>query len=227
MLRAALALFIIITKSTARYCAIDADLAPLETLSQLIDHATNTGVINSTWTNNKTLKKAVHIDRHVRKTSYLCSLLLILARDVAQNPGPRSLKYPRGICNKAVKWGHDAVQCDNCDHWYHVPCMNMNPEVYEAVAEHSSLTWICCNCGLPSFSSSFFSTTPVNVANSFSSLDSSIDLTSSPLIGGDSPKCPLHTSTPRGKGKPPRTKDRTVKPLRLLNINFQSSSNKI
>ena len=75
-------------------------------------------------------------------------------------------------------------------------------------------------------SPSFFSTTPINVANSFSSLDSSIDLTSSPLIGGDSPKCPLHTSTPKGKGKPPRTEDRAVKPLRLLSINFQSSRNK-
>ena len=117
------------------------------------------------------------------------------------------------------------MHCDDCDHWYPVPCMNMNPEVYKAVAEHSSLTWICCNCGLPSFS--FFSTTPINVGNSFASLDSSIDLTSSPLIGGDSPKCPLHIFTPKGKGKPPRTKDGTVEPLRLLNINFQSYRNKI
>ena len=59
--------------------------------------------------------------------------------DAAQNPGPISLKYPCGICNKAVKWIHDAVQCDDCDHWYHMPCMNMKPEVYKAVDEHSSL----------------------------------------------------------------------------------------
>ena len=57
----------------------------------------------------------------------------------------------------------------------------------------------------------------------FSSLDSSLDLTSSPLIGGDS----LHTSTHKSKGKLPRTKERTGKQLRLLNINFQSSRNKI
>ena len=60
------------------------------------------------------------------------------------------------------------------------------------------------------------------------SLDSSINLTSSPQIRGDSPKCPLHTSTHEVKGKPPRTKGKTVKPLlKLLNISFQSSRNKI
>ena len=58
-------------------------------------------------------------------------------------------------------------------------------------------------------------------------MDSSINLTLSPQIGGDSPNCPLHTSTPKGDGKPPRTKDKTVKPPRLLNINFKSSKNQI
>ena len=94
-----------------------------------------------------------------------------------------------------------------------------------AVAEHNSLTWICCNCGHPHSSALHQS---MLLILSRGSLNSSINLTSSPQIRGDSPKCPLHTSTPEGKGKPPRTKDKTVKPLlKLLNINFQSSRNKI
>ena len=35
---------------------------------------------------------------------YLCSLLLTLSYGPEPNPGPRPIKFPCAVCNKAVKW---------------------------------------------------------------------------------------------------------------------------
>jgi hypothetical protein len=35
------------------------------------------------------------------------------------NPGPRSIKYPCGSCNKACRWNQKSVACDKCDQWFH------------------------------------------------------------------------------------------------------------
>ena len=89
-------------------------------------------------------RQCISIDMTVRKTSCLCSLLLILAH----------WSIHAGSVIKL--WSGAMMPCSDhdCDHWYHVPCMNMTPEVYKAVAEHSSLTWICCNCSTCSSSKS-------------------------------------------------------------------------
>ena len=46
---------------------------------------------------------------------YLSSLLLCLSSDIEVNPGPYTPKYPCNICEKAAKWGQQAIQCDGCD----------------------------------------------------------------------------------------------------------------
>ena len=79
---------------------------------------------------------------------------LILCGDIASNPGPK-FQHPCGLCSKAVRSNQRAVQCDSCDVWYHVKCMQMSTHVYEALA-NSSCIWECVVCGLPNFSSSLF-----------------------------------------------------------------------
>ena len=43
-------------------------------------------------------------------------LLLLLCGDNELNPGP--VKYPCGVCQKAVKNNGKAICCDECDIWF-------------------------------------------------------------------------------------------------------------
>ena len=97
--------------------------------------------------------------------------ILMLCGDININPGPRNVKYPCQVCDKAVKWKTRALACDNCSKWYHVDCLRMNSNVYEALA-NTSLEWICYHCGFPNFSSSLFAETFAESSNSYSILSS-------------------------------------------------------
>ena len=141
--------------------------------------------------------------------------LLFLAGDLELNPGPRD---PCGVCNKQVKWTHKAVACDNCNIWYHKSCMVMNSKIYDAL---SNISWYCCACGLPSFSSSFFE----NSTSSSSSLDNSNRF--EPLSDNFKFR-PKSCSTPNSKFSHSKLKP-NCKPrseLKCLVANFQSISNK-
>ena len=35
---------------------------------------------------------------------------------------------------------------------------------YHILQTHSNITWLCCQCGMPSFSSSLFNTTPIDLS---------------------------------------------------------------
>ena len=115
--------------------------------------------------------------------------------DVSLNPGP-SVKHPCGMCTKPVKSNQKADQCDYCDRWHHTRCCNINNLVYEALA-NSSCMWICCDCGLPSFSS-FGSSSETLTSNYFSPLD---DITSATRFSSFNTTAndgqPLASSTPR------------------------------
>ena len=61
-------------------------------------------------------------DTHIRpgrSSSLIASFLLSLAGDIELNPGPSKPKHPCLIGIKAVRWKQKAVQCDQCDGWYH------------------------------------------------------------------------------------------------------------
>ena len=79
--------------------------------------------------------------------------LLLLCGDIDLNPGPL-WKYPCGVCNKPVRSNQNSLQCDYCELWFHSRCC-VNDYIYVSLA-NSSCLWICCDCGLPSFSSSLF-----------------------------------------------------------------------
>eukprot|EP00795_Rhopilema_esculentum_P017669 gene17669-9320_t len=61
-------------------------------------------------------------------------IMLMLCDDVDMNPGPRKLRYPFQVCEKAVKWGQRAIACENCSGWFHPDCLKMGSKVYEAQA---------------------------------------------------------------------------------------------
>ena len=67
---------------------------------------------------------------------HLLLSLLLLSGDVKLNPGPQ-FKYPCGNCGKLVKANQRGIQCDSCNLWYHIHCMQMCSEVYQGL-EHSS-----------------------------------------------------------------------------------------
>ena len=89
----------------------------------------------------------------MRTLTYITMLLIINSADVESNPGPRKLKYPCQICEKAVTWKQRGFACDDCQQWYHADCMHMSTPVYEAL---NNVSWHCDRCGMPNFFTSLF-----------------------------------------------------------------------
>ena len=152
------------------------------------------------------------------RSSWLVALFLITSGDVECNPGPYKPKYPCQICSKAVKWGQKGIQCDQCDGWYQADCIHMSTCIYEA--QRPDVSWICCTCGLPNFSSTLFQTSLMShLTNSYASLDTTVASTEG------LPASPLATSSPKPnipKEKPHHKKNK----LRVLVVNFQGMRSK-
>ena len=64
------------------------------------------------------------------------------------SPGPHVHKFPYQLCEK---WGLNCLQWNLCHMWHHVSCLGMQKSVYETLGTEQSLTWICCECGIPQF----------------------------------------------------------------------------
>ena len=52
------------------------------------------------------------------------------------------VKFPCGICQKAVGKGHNAVCCDLCNERIHIACNNLDKKTYKG----SSTKWFRINC---------------------------------------------------------------------------------
>ena len=151
--------------------------------------------------------------------------LLILSGDISLNPGP--IRYQCGICGKAVRENQQATECEECEVWFHQAYLDINDSNFKILEEHPSYVWLCCNCGLPSFSSSLF-LSDITTSNWFDTLS---DLTSS--SSGNPPVAqamsslgsPLQSSSPSH----PKTKQKKKvmrDNIKLININCQSISSK-
>ena len=119
-------------------------------------------------------------------------MMIIIANDCSTlNPGPT--KNPCGVCTKPVRSNQRAIEYEECYSWYHKQCLDINNAVIKALKNHTSYVWICCKCGLPSLSLSFF-LSDIDSRNRFEVLS---DLTSSE--NGSEPNftigSPLHSSS--------------------------------
>ena len=106
-------------------------------------------------------------------------MLTTISRILCTRAKPGPTYHQISLCHlysKAVRWNTPGVCCDSCDQWYHQKCMGMSDVIYNAL---KNISWECCNCGLPNFSTSLFNTSIFKTANSFSYLDES-NATSSP-----------------------------------------------
>ena len=73
-------------------------------------------------------------------------LIILQCGDIEIQPGPE--RYPCGICSKNVTWRAKAIQCEDCEVWYHSNCMNIGPKTYSDLGR-SSVVWLCNTCGIP------------------------------------------------------------------------------
>ena len=55
------------------------------------------------------------------------------------------IKFPCGICEKAVRNNHRAINCDKCKHWIHIKCNKIDTKTYEILKIDQS-DWYCTNC---------------------------------------------------------------------------------
>jgi len=53
------------------------------------------------------------------------------------------IKYPCGICSKAVAKTHDAIFCDLCLSWIHTKCNNTSKNQYNAMIFDDGSSWFC------------------------------------------------------------------------------------
>ena len=135
---------------------------------------------HSTSVNLSLLRSKSKSSRHAL---FLISLL-VRSGSVEVNPGP-TFKNPCRDCSRPCRKDQPAILCENCNFWFHRKCLQMNPDVYEALA-NSSVSWICCHCGLPNFSSSLFdSHSKLNISNSFSPLQDLNDQDHTPVSSID------------------------------------------
>jgi len=75
-----------------------------------------------------------------------------------------------GICSHEVHEHHLAIQCDECDCWYHTSCVQINDTTHEQL-KHNSVLWFCSCCCLPNYSRCLFSSN-ITTSNKFSTLES-------------------------------------------------------
>ena len=145
---------------------------------------------------------------------YLCSILLAQSYAPEPNPGPRPIKFPCAIYQKAVKWTTPRICCDSCDVWYHQECMGMSDCVYKGL---KNISWECFKCGVPNLSTSIFDTTIFEDSNSFS-----------PLSNTFSPESDISFTFPNATSSPTRpapqrpAQSRKDLPLRVVMLNCQS-----
>ena len=80
--------------------------------------------------------------------SFAASFLVVLAGDVSLNPGPETDHC--ALCTKGCRKNQRAVQCDECDRWFHAKCINMNHHEYLDISTLAAYR-SCMDCLFPNF----------------------------------------------------------------------------
>ena len=74
-----------------------------------------------------------HTNRPNKTYNLIQGLLLIISGSVEKNLGSHRLKFPCGLCKKAVKKSENAISCDKCNIWYHKGCLSMGDQVLTVI----------------------------------------------------------------------------------------------
>lgn len=78
--------------------------------------------------------------------------MLFLAHDIELSPGP---SYPCGSCGCEVTANDNAIECDECVHWFHIHCQNVSINRYNQLAAcDQSFSWVCSICDQQNYFSS-------------------------------------------------------------------------
>ena len=122
--------------------------------------------------------------------------------------------YPCGTCDRSVNFDTKGVECEKCGQWFHIGCQSYPSEDYENL--NSETSWRCIICDHHN------STTLFNLYD----LDhlSSHHLSNNNSLHSPGAFKPIHSSTPTNTYRQDKQKHR---PLRFLNINFQSVTGKV
>ena len=151
---------------------------------------------------------------------YICGLL-VQAGDLHSNPGPMSTStpdFPCGTCSHEVHEHHHAIQCDECDCWYHTSCDQINDTTYEQL-KHNSVLWFCSCCGLPNYSRCLFSSN-ITTSNQYSVLQSLPD--SSNYTNSLDDQIPTFAPNPANASSSNRANTKTKSKLKAMLINCNS-----
>lgn len=109
---------------------------------------------------------------HIHGFRTFFQLLLIRSGDIQVQPGP--VKFPCDICARPVARNHRTLQCDRCDFWCHIKCVDIPLSQYNNLIG-SAVNWMCPPCGTIQFSDTVFNNNDslIELSNSYSSVSSS------------------------------------------------------
>ena len=71
-------------------------------------------------------------------------ILLLLAGDVAMNPGP--FRFPCCVCAHPVRSDQRGIECDNCRQWCRTSCGDVDNYQYQEMMESENFSWCCPSC---------------------------------------------------------------------------------
>ena len=182
----------------------------------------------------KMLPAAASVMLFLRTKAKLFALLamLLLSNDIHPHPGPSSASLEDshrtklcGTCDEPVNWDQMGIACDTCNQWFHANCQSVLDDSYERLCDPQvNASWYCRICNNPNYSSTIYDLfCQQPPAGQSLETGSHASICSLPEISLDSPDPSRHRLKPTHSSTPTRTKSqKSSKPLRIININFQS-----
>ena len=118
------------------------------------------------------------------------------------------------------------MQCDECDKWVHLKCIQMGDSTYEALHNQSNL-WFCPTCGVTN-NTELIDSYNVSVSNTYGSLNHDVSLEDytdlDTTVGSNTILLvPKEHSTPEAR-RPTHTAPKPRRTLKVINVNCRSIS---
>ena len=70
-----------------------------------------------------------------------------MAGDASKNPG--LVKDGCGMCPKGCRNNQRAIQCDECNVWFHTKCSGISNGEYADLRANQNMNWYCFKCVFP------------------------------------------------------------------------------